>query len=465
MQTTNWSRNLGVEVRGDDVVSHIGSVMTRILADRTGLTGALSTASARPDVVCDRGEMFRDLAVAIADGATHISDIRTPGDQRRIFGPVASTTTTWRALGGIDPKTLTELIAARNRVRRRVWELIETRHGAIPPVRTCYGDLGPVIDVRIDATLANSYSGKQLASGNFKGGYGFHPLTSWCDNTGESLAVITRTGSAGSNTAADHLAIIDASIAALPLAHRRRLLFTIDGAGSTHAVVEHLRKLNARKGYWVESSVGFDLDARVRDAIALLPEDVWAAALDADGKARENADVVEITGLLRHSHGGDKLAGWPDDMRVFVRREPIEHGTQLSLFEQTDGYRHQPFATNTQGGQTQQLEARHRVHARVEGFIRQAKDTGPASWPSSSFDMNTARVAAVATAVDLLAWTRLLLLDGPLAVAEPETLRYRLLHTGAGIIERSRKQILRIPETWPLATELETAFHRVLAIP
>ena len=152
-------------------------------------------------------------------------------------------------------------------------------------------------------------------------------------------------------------------------------------------------------------------------------------------------------------------------MRILIRREPIEEGRQLSLFEQTNGYRFQPFATNTTTGQIQKLEARHRVHARVEGFIRCAKDTGLARWPSSSFDINTAWVAAVAIAIDLLCWSRLLLLHGPLAAAEPQTLRYRLLHTAARIIKRARKQILRIPETWPWATELETAFHRVLAIP
>lgn len=61
-------------------------------------------------------------------------------------------------------------------------------------------------------------------------------------------------------------------------------------------------------------------------------------------------------------------------------------------------------------------------------------------------------VAAVAIAIDLLCWTRLLLLEGPLADAEPKTLRYRLLHTAARIIKRARKQILRIPQTWPWAT-------------
>ena len=465
MQTTNWSRDLGVEVRGDDVVSHTGSVIVRMLADKTGLTSALSGALARPDVIHDRGAVFRDMAVTIADGGTHICDLAVLGNQQRVFGPVASASTMWRALNEIDTNGLIGITAARNKVRRNVWELIEDRHGKIPPVKTCYGDLGEVIGIRIDATLVNSYSDKQFATGNFKGGYGFHPLTSWCDNTGESLAIIARTGSAGSNTAADHIAIIDASIAALPVKHRRRLLITIDGAGSTHDVVDHLTALDARRGYSVEYSVGFDLDARVRGAITAMPEDVWSDVLDATGKARDDdSGVTEITGLLRHSHSGDRLAGWPDDMRVFVRREPIEHGTQLSLFEQANGYRYQPFATNTGTGQDQRIEARHRVHARVEGYIRCAKDTGLASWPSTSFDINAAWVAAVAIAIDLLCWTRLLLLDGPLADAEPKTLRYRLLHTAARIIKRARKQILRIPQTWPWATELETTFGRVLAI-
>ena len=32
---------------------------------------------------------------------------------------------------------------------------------------------------------------------NFKGGYGFHPLLAWCDNTGELLVAIARPGNAG----------------------------------------------------------------------------------------------------------------------------------------------------------------------------------------------------------------------------------------------------------------------------
>ena len=78
------------------------------------------------------------------------------------------------------------------------------------------------------------------------------------------------------------------------------------------------------------------------------------------------------------------------------------------------------------------------MHARVEGFIRCGKDTGLARWPSHSFAINTAWVTAAALAIDLLCWTRLLLLDGPLAKAEPATLRYRLLHAAARLVSHSR---------------------------
>lgn len=171
-------------------------------------------------------------------------------------------------------------------------ELISARHGAIPASHTCYGDLGEVIVIRIGASLITAHSDKQRAAGNFKGGYGFHPLTAWCDNTGELLAVIARPGNAGSNTAADHLAIIDAAIAAIPAKWRRDLLITIDGAGASHAVVEYLEKLAAQPGTSLAYSVGFDLDERARVAIGAMLEQGWEAALDATGRARDDAEVA-----------------------------------------------------------------------------------------------------------------------------------------------------------------------------
>jgi hypothetical protein len=97
----------------------------------------------------------------------------------------------------------------------------------------------------------------------------------------------------------------------------------IDGAGCSHDVVEHLETLNTRPGESVAYSVGFDLNARVRAAIALMPADGGDAALDAAGKARDDPQVAELTGLLREGADGDRVDGWPTGMRILARREEI----------------------------------------------------------------------------------------------------------------------------------------------
>ncbi len=283
----SWPKGLVVEIGGHGVVSHAGSAATRLLADRTGLTGGLSGALARRGFapLHDRGRVVTDLAVAIADGATTISEIDTLGHQEELFGLVASDSTVWRALAGCGPAALARIGRARARTRRHVWDLIAARHGQIPPARAAGRDLGEVIVIRLDATIVIAHSDKEQAKGTFRGSYGHHPLTAWCDNTGESLAVLLRPGNAGSNTAADHIAVTGAAIAQIPARYRRKMLITCDGAGSTHALVDHLTALNARRGCQVHYSVGLDFDERIRDVLPDLPETAWSAALEADGTA------------------------------------------------------------------------------------------------------------------------------------------------------------------------------------
>ena len=123
-------------------------------------------------------------------------------------------------------------------------------------------------------------------------------------------------------------------------------------------------------------------------------------------------------------------------MRVFARRERPHPGAQLTLFEAADGWRYSLWVTNrpatTRGwlGQNAYLDAAHRVHARVEDAIRTGKDCGIGKYPSTTLAMNKAWQAAALTAATLLAWLRLLALDGSLARAEPKTLP-RILHAAA----------------------------------
>ena len=255
-----------------------------------------------------------------------------------LHGPVASTATAWRVLKSIDPARLAALRAARAVARERAWlargELTGT---AVPPARAGGRDLSELV-IDVDATLVEVHSDKQGASGHFKGGYGYHPLLAFLDNTNEALAGILRTGRAGSNTAADHIELLDLAVAQIPDAWRGKpILVRSDGAGFSHALIAHL----AAQGWGY--SVGWPVTETVRTAIATLVRRSWTPAIEADGSIRDGADVAELTGLL-------DLSGWPPGMRIIVRRERPHPGAQLDAFEHRDGYRYQTFATNTPHG-------------------------------------------------------------------------------------------------------------------
>ncbi|MGH3926429.1 MAG: hypothetical protein ACRDTT_26800 [Pseudonocardiaceae bacterium] len=118
---------------------------------------------------------------------------------------------------------------------------------------------------------------------------------------GESLALLLRTGAAGSNTVADHIEVLNEAITQVPARYRRDLLITIDGAGASHGLVDHLSTLNSRPGYRVHYSIGWDLGERERLALGRVPTTAWGQVLDTDGAPRDPAEagVVELTALLR----------------------------------------------------------------------------------------------------------------------------------------------------------------------
>jgi hypothetical protein len=495
VNVTAWANGLEVSGGGTGIVSHAGLGLLRRLADKTGLAGGLSRALASGRLLGhDRGRVLADISCAIAGGARGVSDFRVLADQKEAFGQVASVPTAYRTLEEIargGARTERKLTAAINAARRFAWAQVVARHGKLPGVRVADNTLEGVTCVRIDATVTPAHSEKELAEANFKG-YGHHPLLAYCDNTGgEPLAWMLRKGSAGSNTAADHIAIVDAAIAALPPAFRRNLMVTVDGAGFSHKLLEHLDKLAACRGRTLIYSAGWELDGREKAALRLVPEDAWQIAIDHRGEIRERrsdsacgdtgcghracwieeAHVTELTGLLRQGPGGDQLEGWPEPMRIFARRERPHPGAKLSLFEHEDGYRYQLWVTNlpagTRGwrGQNAYIDAAHRVHARVEDAIRTGKDTGIGRFPSHDFKVNQAWLTAAMTAQILLAWLKLLTLDGDLARAEPATLRYRILHAAARLIRGGRRRTWKFAANWPWAEAITRAWQRITALP
>jgi hypothetical protein len=271
-----------------------------------------------------------------------------------------------------------------------------------------------------------------------------------------------RPGNSGANTAADHIAVLDQALAQIPDAHRHGtdILIRADSAGSAKAFLAHVRDVRKR-GIRTLFSVGYAVTEPVRRAVRAMPDRLWHPALDQDGTLRDGAEVAELTGMV-------DLAGYPAGTRIIVRRERPHPGAQLSLFDQDEGLRHQVFLTDTpysRGGSAQFLEARHRGHASVEDHIRCGKTTGFGRFLSRDFNVNAVWLELSLAAIDLLAWTRVLLLDGELATAEPKKLRYRLLHVAARLTRGGRRLRLRISATWPWRTELATAFHRLAALP
>jgi len=66
----------------------------------------------------------------------------------------------------------------------------------------------------------------------------------------------------------------------------RRLMVTCDGAGASPGPIARLDKLASRPGQQLAYSVGWDLGARERNAIALVPHDAWHHAIDGAGARR-----------------------------------------------------------------------------------------------------------------------------------------------------------------------------------
>src|SRR5450631_1537449 len=314
-------RPVTVEVSADGagLVSHSGTALIARVADKLGLTGALSLRLAglkQRRRGHDPGRVIRDLAVMLADGGECVSDLGAVREQEVLFGGVASDSTAFRMVDRIasTPGLLDAVRQSHAQARARFWEL----DGA--PER---------LTLDVDATLITAHSEKEKATGNYKGGYGFHPLQVYLDETREALGGLLRPGNAGSNTAEDHKAVLDRALAQIPAEYVESLeiLVRADSAGATHGLVDYCREASMR------FSVGYELTESVRAAILQIPEDAWVPALDQDGSARKNGEVAEITDMV-------DLSAWPDGCRLIVRRDRPHPGAQLS-FTDHDGYRFQ----------------------------------------------------------------------------------------------------------------------------
>ena len=173
-----------------------------------------------------------------------------------------------------------------------------------------------------------------MPSAENKGGFGFHPMFCFADATGEALSGALRPGNAGSNTAADHVRVLDEAISQLPddvqAGHhvgenaslvQREVICRTDSGGTTTAFTAALRARNI--GFFTSAMTNDQVQAAIFDSEGI--EKVWVPALGKDGAQRDGSSVCELTSLVL-------LSALPSGTRLIVRREPLHPGAQRSLF-------------------------------------------------------------------------------------------------------------------------------------
>jgi hypothetical protein len=431
-------RTVDVVADGKGLSSRAGTVLLALTAQRLGLTDALSGALAgtrERRSAHDPGRVLCDLAVMAADGGRCVSDLAVLAGQGTLFGQVASVPTARRVLLSIGEAQVERVREARALARERAW-----RAGAAPD--------RVVLD--FDATPISIHSEKELAAGHYKGGFGFNPLIASCGR--EVLAGVLRPGNAGANNASDHLRVLELALEQLPeSALDGEILARSDSAGASHEFAGACRETRIRY------SLGYPINATVREQILALDEAAWMPAVNQDGGLREGAWVTELTGLL-------DLSSWPSGTRLICRRERPHPGAQLS-FTDLDGHRFQCFITDQDGQDIAVLEALHRQHAEVEDRVKTLKATGAGHLPFHSFTANAAWFELALTAHDIMAWTQQLALDREHAISEPKRLRYRILHVAGQITHHARRTTLHLPADWPWAGAILKAFKRLAALP
>ncbi|MFE5109460.1 IS1380 family transposase [Streptomyces sp. NPDC056663] len=439
---------------GRSAVTQAGAVLLVETVRKAGLDTAISAALApwrKQRAVHDPGKILLDMALAVALGGDCLADVAMLRAEPAVFGPVASDPTVSRlieTLAASGDTALRAVRSARAEARDRVWQLA----GRKAP------DADATVTVDLDGALVTAHSDKQDAAPTWKRTYGHHPLMGFIDHgpggTGEPVAALLRPGNAGSNTASDHITATRQALAQLPKKYRRgrRTLIRTDSAGGTHDFVAWL----AQRGRWLSYSVGMVITDTIHQHVLKVPVSAWTPAVEQNGEIRDGAWVAELTGKA--------LDGWPPGMRLVVRKERPHPGAQLRLTG-PDGMRLTCFATNTIGRPIAELELRHRLRARAEDRIRNARATGLRNLPLHHTAQNKVWLEIVQIALDLLAWMPMLALTGEARLWEPRRLRLRLFSAAGQLVTTGRRRILRLARHWPWTHHITEALEHLARLP
>ena len=467
------------EVETDKIVALAGLGPVAGYADRLGLTGGFAGAVpySGPGIpVVDRGGLLVHSLLMLNAGGDCCTDLGMLQAAGGVLGDVGSDTTFRRMVADLaeTPGATNAVGGVMRQARTRVW----AEHG--------WSDPGRRVILDIDATLTPVHSEKEDAKGNYKRGFGFHPVACFADCSGEALAVEHRPGNAGANTIVDLVGIIDDGLDALPesvaRSHRpgavpteaaNEILVRSDSAGHTLGFLWDMSDRNLRfcvtgRSNNILSSVILGFGDNTGWENALRPRNVDWDGNDPDVDARA-AQVVEVTNYpsiakwvgLKGRPKDSLDVHYPPGTRIVIRREPLHPGAQQRMFD-TNGWRHTIIICDLPDDSALEIDRLQREHAHVEENIKRLKTTGLERFPFPDTARNKVWTSMVGWAHTLCRWFQLDLLAGTeFEHAHPKKLRRCLFGTPAILRVRNRQTWTLWPQHWPWNPHLRTAGQRL----
>jgi len=437
-----------------NLVSHGGLSAPAMLCQRIGLDTLVACTVTVP------GPCGANIAAKVATvlggmlaGADSIDDLDVlrAGATPVLFDDMRAPSTIGSCLRSFTFGNVRQLDAVSREVRTRLWA-----NGAGPH------RLDRRLFIDADSTIAGAYGlAKQGVSFGYTKVRGYHPLIAAVTESGNAPDVLhTRLREGKANTARGAASFVAECFSRVRAAGATaELVFRADGGFYNHTVVGACVRADAR------FSIAVRADAKVRAAIAGIPEDAWVPipywSSHTDPETGDvidsHADVAETTYT---AFAGTKH---PVTARLVVRRVRRLRPRTGQLELEADIWRHHAILTD----RIEPLliaEADHRGHAIIEAVIADLKGSAMAHLPSGSFTANAAWLSLAALAHNL---TRALatLAGFGLGAATTATIRRTLIAIPARMVRSARRLHLRMPEHWPWQRPYDWAIRRILAIP
>ena len=419
-----------VAASSQQITAHAGLVLVRELADVLGVRELLDqitvkkrrrgyTPSQQALAICETliagGECLDDAALLRADAA-----------QEQLRGHAVP-----------DPTTLGRFLASFNlghvhQLNRALDELFARVHPRLDRER---------VTLDLDSTLVEHHGpagSRQGTRGTYTGKVAWHPLLCFVAETGEWLHARLRNGHAAASTGVKRF--LSECLRRLPEGTR---VF-----------------LRADEGFWgqdffgecerrgITYAVGAPLIASVRARISEIAADDWLPS-----SYRAGSEVASFVWQPKT---------WEKARRFVVRRDPVEHGEQLSL--EGAEWHYWALVTNDSERSADELESWHRAKANIENRIKEAKlGLGLDNLPCRGFHANWAYLLLTLLAYNLLVWLKLLALPERERASYAKRLRFRFLNIAATVGRSGRRLILRLAG-YPLLADFLTALRRIRAL-